>query len=66
MSIPFHTLVAETERKIKTFQTCSLGRLIDISYRDNKTDKFVKELSDNSTAGPQEPLLVTVKRRKLC
>ncbi|KAI8509548.1 hypothetical protein Bbelb_133960 [Branchiostoma belcheri] len=58
------TLLAETERKIQSFETKCLRRLLQISYKEHKTNKYVRELVQ-SLVGPQEPLLTTVRRRKL-
>ena len=58
------TLLAETEKKIQAFETKSLRKLLRISYREHKTNTFVRNRVEN-LVGPQEPLLATVKRRKL-
>ena len=41
-----------------------LRRLLRISYLEHKTNDYVRSLV-SSYVGPQEPLLTTVKRRKL-
>ena len=58
------TLTADTERRIEAFENKSYRRLLRISYKDHKTNAYVKEQITNST-GEQEPLLATIKRRKL-
>ncbi|KAI8494650.1 hypothetical protein Bbelb_278760 [Branchiostoma belcheri] len=58
------TLLAETEMKIQSFETKCLRRLLQISYKEHKTNKYVRELVQ-SLVGPQEPLLTTVRRRIL-
>ena len=57
-------LLADSERRIQAFETKCFRRLLRISYRERKTNEYVRrELT--SRVGPQEPLLATVKRRKL-
>ena len=58
------TLLAEEERRIQAFENKCLRRLLRISYKDHKTNDFVWD-SVSGLAGPQEPLLSIVKRRKL-
>ena len=58
------TLLADTERRIQAFEYKCLRRLLKISYRDHKTNEYVRSTVE-SYVGPQEPLLATVKRRKL-
>ena len=58
------TLLAETERRIQAFEMKCLRRLLRISYLEHKTNDYVRSLV-SSYVGPQEPLLTTVKRRKL-
>ncbi|XP_076468832.1 uncharacterized protein LOC143299483 [Babylonia areolata] len=58
------TLMAETERRIQAFETRCLRRLLHISYKEHKTNDYVRNLLSN-LVGPQEPLLVTIKRRKM-
>ena len=58
------TLTAETTRRIQTFETKSFRRLLGISWSDRKTNEFVRN-QITLLAGPQEPLLATVRRRKL-
>ena len=41
-----------------------LRKLLGVSYRERKTNEFVRT-SVNNLVGAQEPLLATVKRRKL-
>ena len=58
------TLLADTEKRIKAFETKCLRKLLRISYREHKTNDYVRS-KVMSYVGPQEPLLSTVKRRKL-
>ena len=58
------TLLAEAEKRIRSFETKSMRRMLGISWREHKTNEYVmKRVKD--LVGPQEPLLTTVKRRKL-
>ena len=58
------TLLADSERRIQAFETKCLRRLLNISYREHKTNEFVRRLT-YVLVGHQEPLLAVVKRRKL-
>ncbi|GFR72522.1 tenascin [Elysia marginata] len=58
------TLLADTERRIQAFENKCLRKLLRISYKDHVTNESVRELVV-AYVGPQEPLLATVKRRKL-
>ena len=58
------TLLAETERKIQAFEHKCFRKLLGISYREHKTNDFVRQKVE-SIVGSQEPVLATVKRRKL-
>ncbi|GFS04386.1 LINE-1 reverse transcriptase-like protein [Elysia marginata] len=58
------TLLADTERRIQAFENNCLRKLLRISYKDHVTNESVSELVV-AYVGPQEPLLATVKRRKL-
>jgi hypothetical protein len=58
------TLHADTERRIQAFENKCLRRLLRISYLEHKTNQFVQD-TVSAFVGPQEPLLATVKRRKL-
>ena len=58
------TLMAVTEKKIQAFENKSLRRLFGISWREHKTNEYVHKTVED-LVGPQEPLLGTVKRRKL-
>ena len=58
------TLTADTERRIQTFETKCFRRILGISYKERKTNDFVKE-EIHKHAGNQEPLLSTVKSRKM-
>lgn len=58
------TLLADSERRIMAFETKCLRKLLGISYLEHKTNGYVhKKIKD--LVGLQEPLLATVKRRKL-
>ncbi|GFS04037.1 endonuclease-reverse transcriptase [Elysia marginata] len=58
------SLLADTERRIQVFENKCLRKLLRISYKDHITNESVRELVV-AYVGPQEPLLATVKRRKL-
>jgi len=58
------TLLADAERRIRTFETKSFRKLLRISYRDHRTNEFVQGEIER-LAGPYEPLLTTIRRRKL-
>ena len=58
------TLTAELEKKIQAFEMKCYRRLLQISWTQHKTNEFVKN-QVTMLAGPQEPLLAIVKRRKL-
>ncbi|MGL4418375.1 MAG: reverse transcriptase domain-containing protein [Plesiomonas shigelloides] len=58
------TMLAEPERKIQAFENKCLRKLLRISYREHKTNEYVRN-TITSLVGPHEPLLATVKRRKL-
>jgi len=58
------TLRAEDERRLNAFETKSFRKILRISYRERRTNEFVRG-EINRLAGQQEPLLATIKRRKL-
>ena len=58
------TLYAETEKRIQAFEFKCLRKLLRISYMEHKTNEYVRSRV-TFLAGPHEPLLATVKRRKL-
>ena len=58
------TLLADSERRITAFENKSFRKLLRISYKDHATNDFVRTLVEGYV-GPQEPLLATVRRRKL-
>ena len=58
------TLFADPAKKIKSFKTECLMRLLHTLYLEHKTNDWVRSKID-FLVGPQEPLLATVKRRKL-
>ena len=57
------SLLADSEKRIQAFETKCV-RLLRISYLENKTNDWVRSTL-NILVGPQEPLLATVKGRKL-
>jgi hypothetical protein len=58
------TLTADLERRIEAFELKAYRRLLKISWTEHKTNVYVRTRVE-ALAGPQEPLLATVKRRKL-
>jgi hypothetical protein len=52
------------EKRLQAFETKCLRRLLKFSYLDRKTNDFVRS-EVYSLVGYQEPLLATIKRRKL-
>ena len=58
------TLLAETERKIEAFEFKCMRKILQISYREHKTNAYVLDRI-TSVLGPQESLLSIVKKRKL-
>ena len=58
------TLMADTEKKVQAFENKSLRKLLRISWREHKTNEYVRKRMEE-LVGPQETLLATVKRRKL-
>ena len=52
------------EKKISAFENKSHRRLVEINYRQRKTNAYVKE-TIIKLVGKYEPLLTTIKRRKL-
>ena len=58
------TLTAALEKKIQAFENKCLRKLLQISWTEHKTNNYVWSKIEG-LAGPQEPLLSTVKRRKL-
>ena len=57
-------MTAETTKRVQTFETKCFRRMLGISWSDRKTNDYVRA-QVTSRAGPQEPLLATIKRRKL-
>ena len=58
------TLTAETQRRIRAFESKCYRRMLRVSYTEHRTnDDILNEIV--ARAGPQEPILTTVKRRKL-
>ena len=58
------TLTADLERRIKAFEHTCYRRVLRISYTEHRTNEFVRQQVTNYS-GRQEPLLATVKPRKL-
>ena len=58
------TLLADFEKRIHAFETEYVRKLLHIFYLEHKTNNWVQSRV-NSLVSPQEPLLATVKRRKL-
>lgn len=58
------TLTADTERRIQSFENKYYRRMLHISYREHRTTDYVRQ-QVTTRAEEQEPLLSTVKRRKL-
>ena len=52
------------KKRIQAFETKCLRKLLRTSYLEHKTDDWVRS-KISFLVGPQEPLLATVKRRKL-
>ena len=55
---------ADSERRIQAFETQRLCLVLRVSYLEHKTNDWVRG-KINFLVDPQEPLLATVKRRKL-
>ena len=58
------TLRADTERRIQAFENKCFRKLLGISCIERKTNEYVRKEVE-SLVGPQEPLLATIKRRKM-
>ena len=56
--------LADSEKRIQTFETRCLRKLLRTFYLEHKTNDWVRS-KISSLVGLQEPLLATVKRRKL-
>ena len=57
-------LLTLKKKRIQVFETKCLWKLLRIFYSEHKTNGWVRS-KINFLVGPQEPLLATVKRRKL-
>lgn len=57
------TLTADAEREIQSFENKYYRMMLHISYKENRTTDYVRQVTTH--AGEQEPLLSTVKCRKL-
>ena len=58
------TLLADSEKRIQALETKFKRKLLRISYLEHKTNDWVRS-NINFIVGPQGPLLLIVKRRKL-
>ena len=58
------TLTAELQRRIQAMQMRCYRKILHISYKDHVTNEEV-HANIQQAIGPQEDLLITVKRRKL-
>ena len=58
------TLLADTEKRTGVFETECLRKHLRISYLEHKTNDWVRS-KIKCLVGPQEPILATLKRRKL-
>lgn len=58
------TLTADLERRIQAFEHKCFRKLLRISYKAHKTNEYVRQ-QVIKYAGSQEPLLATVKHRKI-
>ena len=58
------TLLADTEGRIQTFKTKCLRKLLHNSYREHKTNDYVRNLV-STLVGHQQPLLTTVRCQNL-
>jgi len=58
------TMTAQIEKKVAAFETKQFRKLLGISYRERRTNDFVRQ-KIRDLVGRREPLLATVKRRKL-
>ena len=58
------TLTAELEKRIRTFENKCYRKILRVSYREHRTNEDILE-EITARTGKQEPLLSTVKRRKL-
>ena len=58
------TLTAALEKKIQAFENKCMRKLLQISWTEHRTNDYVWNRIEGF-AGPQEPLLSVVKRRKL-
>ena len=58
------TLLADSHKKIQSFETKCLKKFLSISYLEHKISDWVRS-KINFLVGPHEPFLTTVKRWKL-
>ena len=58
------TLMLNEKKKISVFENKGHRRLLEINYRQRKTNAYVKE-TITILVGKYEPLLTTIKRKKL-
>ena len=57
-------LTEKKKKKIQAFETKCMRKLLRIFYLEHKTNDWVRR-NINFLVGPREPLLATVKKRKL-
>ena len=58
------TLLTEQERRLHAFDMKSLRKILNIPWHAYKTNEYVLRLTED-LAGPVEPAIITIKRRKL-
>ena len=58
------TLLADEEKRLHAFDMKSLRKLLNIPCHAYKTNEYVMGLA-NDLAGPIEPVIITIKKRKL-
>ena len=58
------TLTADLEKRIQAFETKCFHRMLHISWTERKTNEYVRTQVE-ALAGPQEPILAVVRRRKI-
>ena len=64
MAVKHGPLLADSEKRIQTFETKLLEETSPTSYLEHMTNDWVRS-KINSLVGPQQPRLATVERRKL-
>ena len=64
MAVKHGPCLLTLQKRIQAFETKCTRKVLYISYLEHKTNDWVRS-KINSRVGPQEPLLTTVKTRKL-